>query len=453
MKSHISLLLFLCALGSLFAQSDDCHYQLSSQATPYASDDYDSWAAGTIAKIKGALELEKNNITSTPQKDYRQAYDEGADFLIDLIEQEFFLIDEDLNDQVEKIAAQIIEANDIQRHEKMRFMIARSGIPNAFTLRDGTIVINLGLLSRLHNWNQLAFILCHEMAHHHEDHVNKKVKKQIDLINSSEFKKKLKAAKKGKNLANQALSELLRESGLTYARHSRDAELETDALGFEFYKKAGFPVEEAYSALAMLQQLDFPKYKLPVLSELFDFPEIPWKADWQKSHLSGLSLVALSEEEKEDFRTHPQVAQRLQQIIELGAVESDQHSFVLCEPSVHYDLEILEHFYNSENAFEAFLLSLQLTTITADNAYVMEMIANCLLNFTIARKEHRFSKYVPAPGRKLSDQENEIATFLDNLRLSELSVLSKAFVKKYIDLNHTTTAVAAIQEKLKIIEN
>jgi len=64
---------------------------------------------------------------------------------------------------IRKIAAPIIEKSSAKR--SIRIYACRYTSANAYTWLDGTILINIGLLKRIKNEDQLAFVLAHEIAH------------------------------------------------------------------------------------------------------------------------------------------------------------------------------------------------------------------------------------------------------------------------------------------------
>ncbi|PZR26635.1 MAG: zinc metalloprotease, partial [Azospira oryzae] len=54
---------------------------------------------------------------------------------------------------------------------KVRIYAVKSPSVNAFTTNNGMIFVNMGLLARLDNEAQLAFILSHEVVHYQKAHV------------------------------------------------------------------------------------------------------------------------------------------------------------------------------------------------------------------------------------------------------------------------------------------
>jgi hypothetical protein len=76
-----------------------------------------------------------------------------------------------------------------------KVILAANPMPNAFSIGDGTIIVYTGLLAGLENEDQVAFVLCHEIAHYLLEHSTKGLEKQIKMLHSKEFKKKIEDTK------------------------------------------------------------------------------------------------------------------------------------------------------------------------------------------------------------------------------------------------------------------
>lgn len=75
------------------------------------------------------------------------------------------LYNDEVSTYVNAVADEILKDHPALR-KKLRFYVVKSPIPNAFTNQRGVILVNLGLIARLETEAQLAFILCHEIAHY-----------------------------------------------------------------------------------------------------------------------------------------------------------------------------------------------------------------------------------------------------------------------------------------------
>jgi predicted Zn-dependent protease len=65
---------------------------------------------------------------------------------------------------LQSVVQKIISANDELKNTDARVIFSRDWWPNAFSMGDGTIVINAGLMIFLDNEAELVFVLSHELA-------------------------------------------------------------------------------------------------------------------------------------------------------------------------------------------------------------------------------------------------------------------------------------------------
>jgi hypothetical protein len=105
---------------------------------------------------------------------------------------------------------------------------------NAFSTPMGTIFVNLGLIAHCSNEAELAFVICHELAHYAKSHTEDKLKtdpakiKDIDVF-------------------------------LKYHSQSRELELHADKYGFlDFFKDLGYNFDVFEDVFDMLQYADLP---------------------------------------------------------------------------------------------------------------------------------------------------------------------------------------------------
>lgn len=82
--------------------------------------------------------------------------------------------------QVDSIVNRICKNNHIERN-KIKLHILNNEVVNAFALPDGHLIVYSGLISACENPEELAGVICHEIAHIEEQHVMKKLVKEIGL--------------------------------------------------------------------------------------------------------------------------------------------------------------------------------------------------------------------------------------------------------------------------------
>ena len=76
--------------------------------------------------------------------------------------------------EVNEILAEL-KKNNPQIPQNLKVLIAKDNMPNAFCLPDGTFIINMGLFNWMENKDQVAGVICHEIAHNVLEHSLKTV--------------------------------------------------------------------------------------------------------------------------------------------------------------------------------------------------------------------------------------------------------------------------------------
>ncbi|MBL4586442.1 MAG: M48 family metallopeptidase [Flavobacteriales bacterium] len=153
----------------------------------------------------------------------------------------------------------LVKAPELRK--QVRVYALRSSEVNSFTTDDGIILVNLGLLAQLENEAQLAFILCHELAHYTEKHVinayveNEEIKQQRGVYRRSTFDERM----------------------LARSRYSKALEKDADRLGLERFLSTN------YSTSSLLNVFEVMRYAhLPFDDIAFDktfFNEAYYKVD------------------------------------------------------------------------------------------------------------------------------------------------------------------------------
>lgn len=135
---------------------------------------------------------------------------------------------------VSKYCNQVLNSliiNDTYR-KKVRVYVIKSNLPNAFASDLGLIFITTGLISKLDNEAQLAFVLSHELSHFIKSH------------SVENYKEIFKVDKEEKDLDNKLK---------ILSNYSKKNELEADSLGASIYLKSKYAPNEIIKALDVLR--------------------------------------------------------------------------------------------------------------------------------------------------------------------------------------------------------
>jgi len=82
---------------------------------------------------------------------------------------------------VQNVAKNVL-VNEPELFNQLRFYVVKSGSVNAFATQQGIIFVNIGLLSKLNNEAELAFIIAHEISHYKREHLLKSYIKNNKIV-------------------------------------------------------------------------------------------------------------------------------------------------------------------------------------------------------------------------------------------------------------------------------
>lgn len=222
---------------------------------------------------------------------------------------------------IEKVAQTLLK-NDPQLKEQLTFFTLKSNLVNAISTHQGYIFVTTGLLSHLHNESELAFVLAHEIAHFTKKHSLSSAKLQnrlFDEKNDDDFEDRVK----------------------TVYQYSRENEMEADELGMKLYLSAGYGFDFGLDALALLEHADEHFVSIQTNPQWFesDFWKIqsteapatsglvvPGKLDARAAFAWPKNFPPLPKVEigGAEFKTHPDVVDRLRKVEEVFASEFDK---------------------------------------------------------------------------------------------------------------------------------
>ncbi|MEL7534167.1 MAG: M48 family metallopeptidase, partial [Bacteroidota bacterium] len=218
-----------------------------------------------VANQQAGIAKETGNTTT--QKDLENFYLESNYALDELLRSGQVLYNDPVGDYVNDVVDQILKDQPALR-KKLSVFVVKSPVANAFTHQRGVILVNTGLIARLETEAQLAFILCHEIAHYMLDHSQDIYLKTKDLqYGRGEYRK-------------QSVSDRL----LTRSAYSRENETEADMEGLKLYLKTGYTIDNIADVFLLLENAEQPQTPLITYSSL-----------WPESFLNDSSMLALIE--------------------------------------------------------------------------------------------------------------------------------------------------------------
>lgn len=186
------------------------------------------------------MSTSQKNTTEVKNRTARKAKDqfvlESSFSIQELFTSGLIVYNGPIGDYLEKIRIEVTKS-DPQLAAETKIFVIKSSVVNAFATNQGYIFITTGLLSKVENEAQLAFVLSHELMHYKYKHAYK------SYVNDKILDKK----KAGLGIAGIDLKYLAKSN------YSRDNESEADIKGFELFSKTKYSLSAPKGVFDMLK--------------------------------------------------------------------------------------------------------------------------------------------------------------------------------------------------------
>lgn len=391
--------------------------------------------------LKNALEVQLARVTKEIDfknaKKLREVYTSRTENLLDKLEEGQFLGESELSGYISEIVSEIVDNNPSLKAPDL-VLLDRSAVANAYCVGEGTLAVHLGLFHRLENRDQIAFVIAHEIAHWHLNHVDKMIRHSIEAFSKRQMKEqgvyeRLKAGD------TEALSSLVYKS----FRYSREVEVEADSMALQLIRNTKYDARAYQRMMVILDSVDAPKYESPhFLDNWLYLENYPFKGKWlMPQKTSGLynehapSFIF----GRDSLATHPHISDRVA-ALNLHGGYKDQAYETIGYPGVDavdrevqqwVDYEIIASSLRTKNYAYCLYYLNHLANTTPKNTFVDSTTVALFYDLYMARKNHDFGKSVPSyldPDHWLS----ETVTFLNKVRMSEYLKISYWYLRERV---------------------
>lgn len=312
---------------------------------------------------------------------------------------------------VNKVADEVLKPFPELR-KQLRFYVTKDVFPNAFSTDQGIIFINLGLLARLENEAQLAYIISHEVVHFAKQH----------SINIYVEEKSGEADKKYKNTNN--LDQLFMKNF-----RSKEVEKEADLEGFtKYFSLSGYNSDGVYITFNLLQFAELSMVDYPIDIQLFGNKNYSLP---KKYYLTKIDEYYADDNYNDSLSTHPNVLKRreLMKSAVDGYSQVNKADFIVADSLqfVHYvdiaRFELLDQLIKVRKYVEAIYYAIYIQKKFPDSKYLARTIGYCLYALSTYKVKSRSSDVV-------SNYKNYVGSlemlyyFFSKITSKELNVIS-----------------------------
>ncbi len=276
-----------------------------------------------------------------------------------------------LNNYIDSLKNVLLKSQP-ELNSKIRLYITRFTEPNAFCLPDGSIFINIGLLDKINNDSELAFILAHEIGHYAEKHSIKDFHRLSQIESQESFK----------NNDRSAFRSLI---------FSRDSEFDADSWAIFLLQQTGFDPNLAINALEVLKEgksYSNSEYKSQIENDFFKIDtsliNSPNLKQYERNSDKVKNIKIATGEIEDIFRSHPDIGKRIEALKEI-ILSMDESNVVLSangdalrSTKTTAEFEIVENQLRNQDYLNAFLKASSLASEYPHNIYLIEAMSKSL---------------------------------------------------------------------------
>jgi Zn-dependent protease with chaperone function len=395
-----------------------------------------------LAKYDDRYTDELASLPKENKKDLEEAYQLRHDDVRKVFDKKEIYTSASARQYMDALVAEIVRANPLLRNENFNCYFSRSGVPNAGYIGEGIILFNMGLFRRLDNESQVAFVLCHEIAHLYLQHYENSVRRNVAAINSNDFQKELHKIKSTEYGKRQRFDELVKNLTFNLRRHGRDHESEADSMAIEFMHNTRYAVSEALTTLALLDSIDIDTLNIATcLQKAFDAKEYPFQKRWlakEEGLLGGHAQLKKDELLTDSLKTHPDCKLRIQILEPMvnryhtsDALKNVVNESKLIELRNTFSYEIIEFAFTSENYTESLYYTLELLQDKPTDPYLVAQVGKIFNGFCNAQKAHTLGRIIDLPSPYYPATYNILLQFIQNLYLENFISIGYHFLKQY----------------------
>lgn len=386
-----------------------------------------------IKNLEDQLKDVRNNPGRHNGSKINRIYKKRTQSLIEWVRHEMFIHDDSINLFLDAMI-NTVNQKEIQ-HPIKTILVSRDPIVNAYCLGEGTIVVNIGLLSKMQSESQLAYVLCHEMAHLELEHIERKIEYFINGYQTNEAKKNYSTLILGDISLEQASD--LKNWAYSWGRHARSSEIEADSVGYIYFSNTPYCRQGVYETFQLLDSANYPMHRLG--SHLFadlNFSKYPFREKWLRDRLG------LYRQEPTSFlfnldsiSSHPEIDLRREKVANYFQ-ENDCHTKNLQADELMDWVVKVAQFETIEgarrfNRYDVCLhQALQLKAIYPNNGYVTNMIVKVLVDLLRIKKNSpsSYEKFVSNYTVDYSEELRAVNHFLHNVTKKELGEIAFHFL-------------------------
>ena len=436
MKSRIlkSILFFIFLMGFLpnqaqvYSPIDTADTDFRSELKMSYESIFDEYNSQLKSDYQGKKKNELLNAFQSFQEDFLEEIEDGI-----------YVQGSPFQEILEEILLEIKTQNPSLPSD-LRILVSKHPNVNAYSMPDGTLVMNMGSFKFLENEDQIASIIAHEIAHHTLKHVLNSQIKQIDDDISGKYKSKIKSIKQIKIGQNSQAFQLMQMLLYEQGANQRLQEKEADSLGFVYFEKTKYKNIEFINAFKLLQRYDTIKpmgLPIEVYPKYFDLPQQNFKEKWlEMEDFSQYDYTKFIEKiDKDSIASHPEAMERIKALqtnfpilAQTASPQTPTAKFLELQNMAKWE-EVPNLFFLKQYGMAIFVSLLRLEE-GEDERFYKYWLGKSFEKVYEARKQYRLNRYLDVVNPvEQSESYRQFLSFMWNLNLDELKNIADFYLR------------------------
>ena len=420
MKKRYFALLFcaLLQLGTLMAQ-DFTNYEPIRAQGKLPQSFLKSSHQKAVEEMDKTIKANKKQ----PFKHKKKEFLENNNFIIDeMLLSGKVLFNDPIGTYVNKVVDTLLKGDPALRKQIDVYIIKSSAL-NAFTTSRGTIFVNMGLIARMKNEAELAYILSHEIIHYKNKHV------------LNEFERSETIRRDFGLFRNKSIT----EDELSKSMYSKSLESEADVQGLGIYLKSRYKISELKGVFDELQYAGQPYGNTTFNKSFFESNNYRMPGSYQLKETRQVH----ADDSKERYDTHPQIKMRRDTILKLikGMKDNGRQDYLVGKTEFENIREMsrfeLNGIYLENRMYEATIYnSFLLSKGHPNNKYLDKCITEALYGLNKYASSGRFSE-IHNDYTEIQGKQQEVYYIFSIMDPKEIAILASNYSwrmkKKYPD--------------------
>ncbi|MGB1242521.1 MAG: M48 family metallopeptidase [Chitinophagales bacterium] len=405
MKQYVCLLLLLFGITSLTAQNFDVDYeplkvkgQIPKEILTASSQKYkaNKESIGREDKLRTRKDKEKFYLQSN--------------FVIDeMMRSGRVLFNDELSGYVNKVADKLL-AHNVDLRQELNFYTIKSPIVNAFATDRGSIFISVGLLARLEDEAQLAYILAHEIVHYQEKHNIQTYVEYAEIELDKDYTR------------SKSYEKLLEKNN-----YSKELEHEADDAGLEIFLKSGYNFESIPNVFDILGLAHVPYTNLTFNPQFLHTPNIQFSADYS---LDSVNIIKPYEVDS-DESTHPSTEERKSKLLDklINKPDNNKPKFLVSETEFNRikktaQFELCNLFLKYQGYIWAIYHTYALLQEHPNNQFLIKILGKSLYGLAQYKNANRYNEIMPHDYKDFQGEIQKVYYLFEKMHSKELNVLA-----------------------------